>query len=338
MPFITGGAKAIWLDDDRVLVKGIPASGDRGFASGENLSSSVPKSSTALAIFNLKLGRWTDVASIDSLAGSSLLDAQGFEARFFDPGGGSVLRLDLKTNQVQPVAQLSLRRSHAVARLLAGNVLVAAGGKTAGEQVSEIDEQCAANAQSACPDRYVGIGPTAPTTDYESIAFGEQPDVAKNLLSHIVSSDAKSAAIAIGHDTTVYLLASDAENTVQRLVRSVRGSRTWQPMPSPSGAKICNDDCALLVAPDPRDEKKELLFLRQGPIDHMYVDDAVAGSSVNVWLWDQAARQWQLVLKTDGKSARAVPQQLDLDALRASGGRLMAMGWHLDSPILWAAP
>ncbi|MBC7617573.1 MAG: hypothetical protein H7293_01030 [Candidatus Saccharibacteria bacterium] len=340
MPFVSGAAAAVWLDDDQVLVKGTGASNDRGFSPNENLSSHVPPSSAALAVFNVKRNAWVDMATLESVSNSKLLAGVANDAYFLD-AVGSLQRLNLKTRQADTVARPALERSGATGRLVAVNQLVVVGGQTPGERISEIDAQCAADPLADCPDRYVGFGQLAPTTDYESLSFGAQADPTKNLLSQSATRQAQVQAVAtaIRRDARVTMVISDAEFTAQRLVRSVSGSRLWQSMPAPNGAKLCKGDCALLLATDPRDENKELLFFRQGGIDSVYSDSTLASVEVNVWLWTESTGdlgQWQLVLKTDGKSARAVPKALNLPVV--NGARLMSMGWHLDMPIVWAAP
>ena len=337
MPLVTGGAKALWLDDDRVIVKGVQASNDRGFTGNENLSSYMPKSSGSLAVFNLKLDQWTDEFPIESLAGSTLLDARGDEAWLFS-SNGKLQRLNLKNRQVQEVAQLALGRTDAVARLITPNTLIAVGGATPSERISEIDEKCASEPRSHCPDRYIGFGPSVPTTSFEALSFDELTNSSKTLLSQTVSNIAKTVTAAIARDGTVYLLASDQNNEVLRFVQNIRGSTRWRSMPAPSGGKLCKSDCALIIAPNPRDAAKELLFLRQGAIDMMWNDDKVAHEHVNVWLWDEIQRQWRHVLKSDGMKARAVPQPLAEEVPGRIGGKVMSMGWHLDVPILWIAP
>lgn len=339
MPFVSGAATAVWLDDETVLVKGTAATSDRGFSPSENLSSSVPPSSAALAVFNVKRHVWTDVATVDSVANSKLLAGVAGDAYFMSPTG-ALQRLNLKTRQADTVAQPALERRGATGRLVAANQMVLVGGQTPGERISEVGTQCAADPLADCPDRYIGFGQLAPTTDYESLTFGAQAEPTKNMLSQSASKQAQAQgiAVAIGRDARVVMLVSDAERTTQRLVRSVPGRRLWQAMPPPSGAKLCADNCALLLAPDPRDDKKELLFFRQGEIDSVYVDDTLASVSVSVWLWDEPVAgqgKWQLVLKADGKAARARPQALNLPV--ADGARLMGMGWHLDAPIVWVA-
>ncbi len=340
MPFVSGAASAVWLDDERVLVKGTAATSDRRFSPSENLSSHVPPSSAALAVFNMKRNVWTDVATLDSVSGSKLLAAVAGDAYFLNTVG-ALQRLNLKTRKAETVAQPALERSGATGRLVSANQLVLVGGQRPGERISEIDAQCAADPIANCPDRYIGFGPLAPATDYESLSFGAQADPTKNRLSQSASKQAgvQGVAVAIARDGRVVMLVSDAEYTAQRLVRSVQGSRLWQAMPPPSGATLCKGDCALLLATDPRDEKKEMLFFRQGGIDSVYADETAAKVSVSVWLWDEPVAgqgKWQLVLKTDGKAARAVPKALDLPVARDA--RLMGMGWHLDAPIVWTAP
>ena len=340
MPFVSGAAAAVWLDDERVLVKGTAASNDRGFSPDENLSSYVPPSSAAMAVFNVKRNVWTNMETVDSLTNSKLLAEVAGDAYFLN-AVGALQRLNLRTRQAETAAQPALERSGATGRLIAANQLVVVGGQTPGERISEIDAQCAADPMADCPDRYIGFGQLAPTTDYEALTFGVTADPTKNLLSQSATRQAqvRAVATAIGRDARVTMLLSDAEFTAQRLVRSVSGSRLWQSMPPPNGAKLCQGDCALLLAPDPRDERKELLFFRQGGIDSVSVDSTVSNVSVSVWLWDESIAsqgKWQLVLKTDGKAARAKPQALDLPAI--NGARLMGMGWHLEVPIVWAVP
>lgn len=339
VPFATGEAQARWLDDDEVLLKGVQASGDRGFARGENLASHVPPSSSDLAIFNIRSDRWRKVPMPPALQESALLEAHGHDA-FFLSASGAVQQLNLKTGNLQALGQLPSGRQGAAARLVKDGRLVAAGGDAARERVSVIDEACESRQGAAgCPERYAGFGPMTPSTSAESLALGASSKGPSYLASTDLALLAKSSAIAIAKDGTVYMLMSDLQDEVHRLVRSRTGPKSWQALPMPAGGRLCRSDCALMVAADPRDPAQELLFFRQGAIDVTYADDNVANEPVKAWWWNTPSQAWDLVLKAaDGMAARATPQALDPRALGKKGQVMMSLGWHLPTPILWMAP
>jgi hypothetical protein len=302
LPFTSGAVEVRWVDADRVVAKGRENKGVLGLAFGEDLSSYLPESSGALAIFSFKDNRWGEPISLPSIAKSKLLDIIGNEAWLLT-GVGTLQRLNLDsqvTNEMQ-----SLHRIGGFSRLLATNRLVVAGGSSA--------------------------------PNFEIVPFGAAA-MEPSILSKNAAKDAKTSAAAIDRDGHVYMLISDARDETQRLVQSIEGSLRWRAMPPPVGGKLCKNDCRLSIVPDPRDAGRELLFLRQGAIDAAYVDDAVARQTTNVWLWNEPERQWQKVITTDGMSARAVPQALDGVDGGARGNQMMSLGWHLDSPILWTAP
>lgn len=339
VPFATGAAQVRWIDDEQVLLKGMQASGDRGFARGESLASHVPPSSGDLAIFNTRSQQWRQVPTPAALQASTLLEVAGQEA-FFLSDHGVVQTLNWQTGTLQTIAQLPSGRQGAQARLLDGRRLIAAGGEAAGDRVSVIDEACEARPGPAgCPQRHVGFGALTPSTNVEVLALEAHTTGQAYAAGADLAPRAKSAALAIGKDGAVYMLVSDPQDEVHRLVRSQKGPKSWQAMPMPAGGRLCRLDCALMVAADPRDPARELLFFRQGAIDATYGDDNVANEAVKVWWWQDARQAWTLVLQAaDGMAARAKPLPLDKPSLGKDGRAMMSSGWHLATPILWMAP
>lgn len=270
---------------------------------------------------------------------SALLEAHGHEA-FFLSASGAVQQLNLKTGDLQAIGQLPSGRQGAQARLVNGGRLVAAGGDAASERVSVIDEACESRQDPlGCPERYAGFGPMVPSTNAEILALGASTTGSPYLASTDLAPQAKSTALAIDKDGTVYMLVSDLRDEVHRMVRSRTGPKSWQALPMPAGGRLCRSDCALMVAADPRDPAQELLFFRQGAIDATYGDDNVANEPAKVWWWNAPNQAWDLVLQAaDGMAARATPQRLDQRALGKKGQVMMSLGWHLPTPILWMAP
>lgn len=342
VPFASGAAKAVWLDDNRILLKGVREAEERGFALNDNLSSYLPHSSGAMAVFQVKENRWSAPLATPELEAAQLLGAEGGKALLLT-ARQEVLRLDPLTGK-SVVVQRALRgRRAGIARLLAGGRLVLAGGEAQSDMVSVLDPACGAD----CPERFVGFGPYIAQAQVEVLPLGDKtiapPMFGAPGPDHVIST-------AIGAQGRVMVLAQDRDLGSERnhgneplsLARSSADGQSWERLPVPLELQQAKegrcDRCALLLAADPRQPGRELLFLREGAIDADYSDDEIEAQAVRIWWWDEAGQGWQPVLRSAGLSSRARPLALGGPLSPQQGKRLISMGWHLPEPVLWLEP
>ncbi|WP_211461493.1 Kelch repeat-containing protein [Collimonas silvisoli] len=377
LPFVSGSAQVVWLDDDRVLVKGQVEDNDRGFSPGSNLSSYMPGSAGSLAIYSLKNQRWSNPTAIPELRDAILLEGHDDEA-ILGSKDATLYRLRLSTMQMERLASSPGKHTGAGIRWLTGGRAVFAGGAMQQKRISLIDEDCESAADdpaAACPEHFAGWGPLLPATRYQRFTLSEQPGQSQWSLS------AASANLAVDPETqdthgeelqtiidvdgrvTRLLLrpaanpASVGQNASPGLAieRSNGAGSAWQPLPIPDGAVEFNDrrdtqacprGCRLLLAQDPRQPAKELLFLREGKLEddwlsQDYLADGPAGGTkehtrqlLRVWWLDEGTHQWREILQAEAGAMRSRPLALKAP-LSGPGAQMQSLGWHLSHPVLW---
>lgn len=336
VPFASGAAQAFWLDDDRVLLKGIKASNDRGFDAGENLSSYMPPSSSAMAIFHMKDKRWSEPIALSELEQAQIIVAEGDKVLLLS-APQQVLRLDLFTRKLEVVQQTQRGRLGGTARLLPHGKLVLAGGQVQSETVSVLDPDCEATPGKACPERFTGYGRYDSVAMIETLLLESSAPTAASTLSRTASG--KAASTVVTPQGGAIVLIRDPENEQLSMARSSENGQSWDTIPLPLDLTNVRNDhcgsCTLLLAPDPRNPDNALVFLRRGAVDADYVDDAIEAQSVDVWWWDDAGKNWHKVLRSKGMAARSHPLALGDPLSPKQGKRMMSMGWHLREPVLW---
>jgi len=336
IPFSSGAAQAFWLDENRILLKGIKESNSRGFDSNSDLASSMPPSSGAMAIYHIKDKRWSEPIPLRELDYAQLVAVDGNNVLL--RSSSQLLRLDLNTRKLDPVQQVQRGRLGGYARLLSDGQLVLAGGEVQKNAVSAIDLECEVASGKKCPERLVGTGQYSPVALFELLSIRDR---SPSVLSTMGPDDVTSTVIT--GQGRVIVLAQDSQGRQTSIALSKAIETAWENLPLPTDLGKDADHrcggCALLVAADPRNPTNELLFLRQGAIDADYIDDAVDAQTVNVWWWSEEEQRWHHVLNSvEGGAARANPLALGEPLSPAQGNRMMSMGWHLREPVLWMEP
>lgn len=337
MPFASGAVKAVWLDDQRILVKGRTQANDRAFELNGNLASYIPPSSAAMAIFNLAENRWTMPAVAREFESARLIGGEGNSALLLS-ASLQLVRLDLSSGQAESLMQARRYRHGGEARLLADGRLVLAGGDVQSATISVIDSDCESAIDQECPEQFVGFGPYGAEALVEML----KPDTtgaasASSTLSEAGPSAVVSAVITAAGQVVVLAQNEQARQTT--IARSGADGKRWESLPLPADLAKDGDGhysyCALALAIDPRDKTNELLFLRQGAIDVDHVDDRIHAQELRVWWWDDRANFWRKVLQSDGLSARMRPLPLGESLSPKAGERMLSLGWHLHEPVLW---
>lgn len=350
VPVLAGAMDAVWLDDDRVLVKGRLASSGGGF--DENLSSHMPDGSAAMAIYRFSTGSWTrlEVPDLDS---SQMLGVHNGVVLFLNASGG------LQTWHVGDAKPApgpnTIGGNVGAVRMLPDARIVLASNLAPSDIVSVLDESCD-DLGPACKERFAALGPMMPASLYEVVSLAD-PGFHVAVRSE-VASESGPVSHAIDMAGRVIRLTWVSNNEapsdsgkergwqIQR-TRSV-GGKAWEPLPRPSewrkedaaGSQDCGSGdegsgrCQLLALSDPRDPtgKATLLFLRSTVANRDWSSSEMG--KTKVWWFDESKRAWQLVLQVDGLSARHAMFELP-QSLFPGGGRLRSMGWHLAQPVLW---
>lgn len=335
MPFASGAARAFWMDDERILVQGIKAAGGDGFTPGAGLSSYIPPSSSAMAIFNLKENRWSKPIDMPELADARLIAAERDMALLLAPT--KVIRLNLDTLKQEVLRSVQSLGGDAEVRFLPqGKLALAGSGLVRTDLVSVLDTECEALPENACEERFEGFGPFTSHTVLEVASLSDPTAVSTlsaNGPEHILSTVVTAQARAM-------VLVRDEKADRVYLTISSQNGKSWDGMPMPRGltSMASCGDCALVRAPDPRAPNQELIFFRRGAVNADYIDDAIEKQSLGVWWWNGTKGQWIKVLESSGLAARSSPLMLEVPLSPARGKRMMSMGWHLREPVLWMEP
>lgn len=345
VPFASGAGDAVWLDDDRVLVKGHVATDDRGFSPDQSLSSYVPESSGALAVYSISKRQWKTIDAVD-LKDTHLVGRRAGKLLFADDQGKFFLMRG-DTFQVEALPTAIRARRNAAVRWLEDGRILRAGG-TAQRELVSVEDDCDDQAEGAppCRERYSGYGELAPANDFETLkpnAKGEFTD-AEWTLSNPAPTRGETAAVdPLGQ---VFQLGwSNTEDSSAAAVLEVNEgiggpwSELTPPLPGDEndGTRCSISEtinCRLMLAVDPRDPAKQLLFLRQGYLAH---DGMQSGEVKTRVLWlNPGTHTWQVVIETQDAGPR--DQVINLPApLSDPQTQMRSLGWHLQSPILWLA-
>lgn len=308
LPFVTGGAQVAWLDDDHVLVKGQAVeTGSGGFTPGSNLSSYIPASSGAMAVYSISNRQWSKPVDPEALRNVTLLNttllnttrlnANGDEIIFIATSNASMYRLHWSTQQLDMVATSPVMHSNVIARRLQDGRVILAGGEMQRQRISLIDEQCesaASDPDKECKEQFTGWGPLLPALRYQwytpSVSGGqgnwqlsepdslmESYDPNSEVLQTLI--DAEGRVIRFVHPSDS---CCDKLYASLKLERSSGDGKSWQSLPGPSEIIVqsgsnknvfCTNGCRLQLVADPRHPEKELLFLREGVQEDDYASE-----------------------------------------------------------------
>lgn len=350
VPVIAGAMDAVWLDDDRVLVKGRLASSDRGF--DENLSSYMPEGSAAMAIYQFSTASWTRLDLAD-LGSSQMLGIHDGVVLFLNAAGG------LQTWRVgdgKPApGPATIGSNVGGVRMLSDARIVLASNLAPSDIVSVLDESCD-DLGLTCKERFVALGPMMPASLYEVVKLGDpgfhlavrnELGIQASGVSHAIDLDGRVARlrwVAGADDPTAPGMTPGWH--IQRT--STVGGDIWEPLPLPSEwreqAKAGDHDCGsgvdgtsqcqLLALSDPRDPsgKRTLLFLRSTTANRDW--NSTDFGKTKVWWFNESRRAWQLALEVEGLPTRHGMFELP-QSLFPGDGRLRSIGWHLAQPVLW---
>lgn len=267
VPVVAGAMDAFWVDDDRIVVKGILAKSDRGFAS--NLSTYMPDGSSEMAIYSVSQRRWRtlDLGGDKSVKNARLIGVTKLPSRN-EPAAvlvsqGSVKLLGLPLPDAGASAQVKAEKASMIlgsgigaSRLLPGARLMLASESAMTDLVSVVDEQCENAAQRGakiqCEEVFVGMGSMQPSTALEMVSLGAKGGatsiheaVDMGLVSEGMARNAISATgdvlrliwrtAQVGEDKMVrkpgwsllYLNAKD--------LHAQEGKAKWQELPLPDG-------------------------------------------------------------------------------------------------------
>lgn len=363
LPFVSGGAQALWLDDERVLVKGmVPV--NRTKFTWHSLDADLAPSSGATAIYDLRKQRWSTPLAIDVLNDTQLIGASGDDAWFANPSGHPY-RLSLSDGKAESANGATTRHiNQAVRRLADGRIVFSGGTQLRLQTISAIDDACMDQDDvQDCPERLVGWGPEQQTSRYET--YTPQSGLARVVWSLSVPG-LESTLVDEKHPTPdeVRYTAIDHQGRVIRLVatadakfmleRSSPDGQSWKELPLPPG-HTCDKSCKPLLISDPRQPSQELLFLREGNLENDWSIDTDGVTSINkrkratrtepvkpaeppsvfrVWWFDEVSSHWYPVLQASLDDLRRKVLAL-APPLSSPISVVQSLGWHLQEPVIW---
>ncbi len=267
VPVVAGAMDAVWLDDDRVLVKGRLAASDRVFQ--ENTASYMPEGSAAMAIYSFSKRGWTLVeipkaiyrysngswrVEVPDLRDSRLLGMYDDKAVFLAASGGLQT---WRVGEAQPAAEpdtvggsvgkegaILMQPDGRAARILPDGRVVLASNRAPSDIVSLFDDACD-DVSPTCKERFVGFGPMSLIDWYEVVKLGE-PEFHLATRHFRLAEDSLSVSHAIDMEGRVIRLnwtAKPDESSEPRVASAAPGwsiertlsvsNHTWEPLPVP---------------------------------------------------------------------------------------------------------
>lgn len=279
-PMLTG--KAIWLDDDRILVKTIahPALYEQSFRGMDGRSIEI-HTTGYFAVFSLKRNTW-ELLHEPSIATAELAGIAQGEAILVSPAA-QVWAVNPETSTLRVLPRPLLTRSGGVSRVLSDGSLILAGGDTPSELIEAYDVDCQ---KQDCPLQMFAYGGMGPSRLYETY----EPTTGKWITSTPSTSGSFSAVIR--RDGRVMSLGRHQGSWM--IEQSDTKGKRWKKLPLPSDLKedACGSDkstaeCLLLSGELPDDAGEAVLLMQTG------WDNKAGAREYHLWLWDDSSRQWQ---------------------------------------------
>ena len=395
LPFSTGSAQVAWLNDNRIVVKGLAVERHvgmfpSGYTSPLSSSADLPASSGAVAVYSIQGQRWSAAKDYPEIRDATLMSVKG-EAVFLSQDGLQY-RLSLPGMQLARLPATFSEHTGTSARRLQDGRTILAGALMQDDFISFIDEACEKSARGAagqCPEQYRGWGVLLPSARYGWFTAADNghagqwqwstPSPAWQAWQATIDEvDDKGLGKLIpagdlipGRYGEVLPSVIDAEGRVTRLIRlpatvsaasdpkqwllerSDSQGGVWQALPIPAvgvdekgRGLTCPRGCRVLLADDPRQPGKELMFLREGELEVEGFWDFFAGDNsfsdlaqsvrkpLPIWWFDESLQTWHEILRAPADVLRGKPLALNTP-LSNGKNQMLSMGWHLERPILW---
>lgn len=330
IPFFSGELQALWLDADRVVVKGVEKPEGRGFTYQQDLASSIPHSSGAMAIYSLKNKSWSAPLFNEELLHLKLVSLEK-ENSIFVESHDQLLRLDLIALKLEPVVSFYRSRFEGHTHILATNNIVRAGGFVQKDMISLMDFECERRGDEHCSEIFIGFGAATQAGIFETAQLISEKNNAVVTATSVPGAEKILSAVVTPDGRVIELVADEKRLSIE--VNSLEG-KGWEKWPLPEGvAAQSYEDDKLVSVKDPRDKSKNIIFFRE-----KFWNNRTGVLGFKIWAWDEAAKSWQLALYADEGAVKSKPQPLLSDILSFQGKSMMSIGWNLDEPILWVSP
>jgi hypothetical protein len=292
LPHPSFAGRAIWLDDDRVLVKAVAS---------KSHSSLEHDSNGFLSIYSLSRNSWSTLDD-PRIAWAELAGISGNEVILVSPDA-KVWAVTPDNVGVRELPRLVLARKDGVGRVLPDGRFVVAGGKAQSEVIQAIDADCK---RPDCPVRNFGYGGLQPSRRHEIF------DPATGLWRLSAASQGAGESAVIRRDGRVVELGRVSRNSQtdkdpstsepNLLIEESNVPGTiWHGLPLPVGlnetgshvGSSCwggdgntDEKCTLLIGERPDVLSDAVFFLRAR------WDNTLRGERYDLWVLADDATQW----------------------------------------------
>lgn len=289
LPHATLTGRALWVDDDRIMVKAIANAPyyEQPFRRMDGRSLEA-ESVGYFAIYDLRKKAWRTLVD-DRIKKAELAGFAGREAILIGDDA-QVWAVSIDNFDIRRVASTILARRDGTSRVLDDGQVIAAGGESQNGVIQAIDADCVG---PDCPVRDFGYGPFGPTQRYETY----RPATGQWQLSAKTRGAGSSAVVRRnGRVVSLGLVEADRSGgeTDQALYwlteQSDRDGKRWRTIALPEdiagsscGRSQPERSCTLLLGEHPT-SNSDFVFLVHRDLDR----DRVVGT----WMLDDAAKKW----------------------------------------------